>query len=475
MRRLSRRALMQAGLAAGMAPLLPAGRAARGAPAALPAEVDVAIVGAGMAGLAAAQLLAERNRSVAVLEARDRIGGRIWTDSSQLGVPVDLGAAALHSADINPLVAELRRREVRLQPDDGDFWLFDRDAQGRGRDAELLDYDSLGAAYDRIDDALADAKVLRADVPLASRVKLDNGNATPGVATAAGLAGRWSDLARALAGPLHQGVEFAQVAALDAPRLAGTGNEIWLPGGMGGWLADYARRLPVYLSRKVVRIEWSGSGVLLATAEGQLRAEACIVTLPAGLLADGIVFQPGLPEVQREALGRLGMGLLDRIALLYEPGSFEAPVNTQALARITAGRDPGAMAFRLNVQAQPLAVAMVGGDYARRLEAAGEAAAIAAARAQLKMMLGDDIDRRFVRGAASAWGRDPLSRGAVCVARPGFTAARRLAGRALAGPAGRVRVLFAGEAFAPADWTGSVTGAWLSGRQAATEALRMLG
>src|SRR3546814_3151054 len=116
-----------------------------------------------MAGLAAAQMLTERGRSVAVLEARDRIGGRVWTDSARLGVPVDLGAAALKSSDVNPLVAELRRREVRMQPDDGDFWLFDRDSRGGSRDAEPLDYDALGAAYDRIDDALADAKVLRAD------------------------------------------------------------------------------------------------------------------------------------------------------------------------------------------------------------------------------------------------------------------------------------------------------------------------
>jgi len=476
----TRRMAIQSGLAAAMLPSA-AARAA-GSPAApvagpgpLPAEVDIAVVGAGMAGLAAAAMLTGRNRTVAVLEARDRIGGRIWTDTARLGVPVDLGAASLRSSDINPLVAELRRREVSMQADDGDFWLFDRDGQGRGRDAETLDYDALGVAYDRLDDALVDAKVLRADVALASRIKLDGNGAAAGPA----LGGRWADLARALAGPLHLGVEFGQVAALDAPRLAGTGNEVWLPGGLGGWLGDFARGLPVHLSRAVTRIEWSARGVTLTTAEGQVRASACIVTLPVGVLAQGggrdaPRFEPDLPEVQRDALGRLGMGLLDRIALLYEPGSFEAPVNTQALSR-SAAAGAGFMAVRLNVQAQPVAVALVGGDYARDLEARGEAAAIAAAREQLKGMLGDEVDRRFVRGIAAAWGRDPWSRGAVCVARPGFSSARRLAGRALSGSAGRARVLFAGEAFAPQEWIGSVAGAWLSGRAAAAEALRVLG
>src|SRR3546814_7132308 len=79
-----------------------------------------------------------------------------------------------------------------MQPDDGDFWLFDRDSRGGSRDAEPLDYDALGAAYDRIDDVLADAKVLRADVALASRVKLD-GDVPAGGNTGGSTAGRRSE------------------------------------------------------------------------------------------------------------------------------------------------------------------------------------------------------------------------------------------------------------------------------------------
>lgn len=430
-----------------------------------PGETEVVIIGAGLAGLAAARLLQERGRSVVVLEARDRVGGRCWTDTTRLGFAVDLGAAMLRSADINPLVAELRRRDVRLQSDDGDFWLFDQDRSGEAaRDAEMHDYDALGFAYDKLDDALLDARTLRSDVPLASRVKLDS----------AGPAGRWIDLAKALVGPLHVGVEFSAVSALDVPRLAGTGNDVWLPGCFGSWVAQSATGLPVFLNNAVVRIDWNGSGVTVATAEGQVKAEACIVTLPLGLLAakDGILFQPGLPEPQREALGRMSMGLIDRIALQYEAGTFEAPANTQALLRIQGTR---AMSLRLNAQGLPLVIAQVGGDYARDLEGRGDVAMIAAARSQVRAMLGETVDRRFVKGIVTQWGRDPWSRGSVATARPGFASARRNAGRALTSSAGRARVLFAGEAFAPIDWIGSATGAWLSGRIAATEALRVLG
>lgn len=458
-----RQAIMMTAAAA----LLPAGFAAR-AVTALPSETEVVIVGAGLAGLSAARMLQDRGRNVVVLEARDRLGGRIWTNTTALDVPVDLGASLLKSADINPLAIEMRNRELRLQADEGDFWLFDQNSSGEpARDAATEDYDALGFAYDRMDDALLDARALRSDVPLASRIKLDPN----------GPAGRWIDLARALAAPLHVGVEFPVLSALDAPRLTGTGNDAWLPGGFGNWVNQFAADLPVFRNRAVVRIDWAGTasgGVTVATAEGHVRAEACIVTVPLGLLnaKDGIVFQPGLPEPQREALSRMTMGVMDRIALQYEGGTFDAPANTQALLRAHGSR---AMSLRLNAQGMPLAIAQVGGDYARDLEARGEAAMIAAARSQVRTMLGEAVDRKFVKGIASHWGRDPWSRGAVATAKPGFATARRNAGRALTSAAGRARVLFAGEAFAPVDWIGSAAGAWLSGRMAATEALRVLG
>jgi monoamine oxidase len=466
MRPMSHATRRQAMMMTAAAALLPGSFAARAAN--LPSETEVVIVGAGLAGLSAARMLQDRGRNVVVLEARDRLGGRIWTNTSALDVPVDLGASLLKSADINPLAIEMRNRELRLQADEGDFWLFDQNSSGEpARDAATEDYDALGFAYDRMDDALLDARALRSDVPLASRIKLD----------ANGPAGRWIDLARALAAPLHVGVEFPQLSALDAPRLTGTGNDAWLPGGFGSWVNQFAADLPVFRNRAVVRIDWAGTasgGVTVATAEGHVRAEACIVTVPLGLLGakDGIVFQPGLPEPQREALSRMTMGVIDRIALQYEGGTFDAPANTQALLRAHNSR---AMSLRLNAQGMPLAIAQVGGDYARDLEARGEAAMIAAARSQVRTMLGEAVDRKFVKGVASHWGRDPWSRGAVATAKPGFATARRNAGRALTSAAGRARVLFAGEAFAPVDWIGSAAGAWLSGRFAATEALRVLG
>jgi len=444
---LSRRQLLAFGLAAGLLPRFAQAQT-------LPAKVDVAVIGAGMAGLAAARLLTERGMKVAVLEARNRLGGRAFTDTSHFGFPVDLGAFHLRSLELNPLVAILRQGNTASQVEDGDFWLYEL-----GREAGIGDYDALGAALDRIDDALNDAKSARLDRSLAALV--------PSLDT------RWADAAKALAGPLHVGIDFAQVSALDAPRLAGTGNDLWLPGGLGAWVAAQGVGLPIFRERPVHGIEWSERGVVLNHAGGVLEARVCIVTLPLGVLATGgVTFKPEWPAPRREALGRLQVGAIERVALRYKPGSIDATANTQLY-----GPGPGsdidtakqAMQFRINALGQPVVLASLGGAYARDLVRAGEAALIEAARARLAKLLGPAIDAGFVEGMASNWSSDPYSLGSHSVARPGAVAARRT----LAQPLGRL--FFAGEHVAPPEWVGQLPGAWISGREAALAALKALG
>lgn len=443
---LSRRRLLALALGSGLLP-----RFARAQ--AVPAKVDVAILGAGIAGLAAARLLKDRGLSIAVLEARNRIGGRAHTDTQRFGFAVDLGALHLRSLEVNPLVPLIREARVSNQIEDGDFWLYEP-----GHEASAGDYDALGAALDRIDDALNDAKAARQDRALAALVPV--------------METRWADAARALAGPLHVGIEFAQVSALDAPRLTGTGNDLWLPGGLGAWVSSLGAGLPIFLEKPVHAIEWSERGVSIGHAGGSLEARACIVAVPLAVLAtNGVNFRPEWPAPRREALGRLQVGAIERIALRYRPGSFDAAPSTQLF-----GPGPGgdvdiarqAMQFRLNALGQPVVLASVGGAYARDLVRAGEEAMIEAARRRLAKLLGSQIDASFVDGMASRWGADPYSLGSHSVARPGAVAARR----ALAQPLGRV--FFAGEHVAPPEWVSQLPGAWASGREAALAALKAL-
>lgn len=444
---LTRRRLLQlmAGASLGLAGIRP------GLAAQPPARVDVVVLGAGIAGLAAARLVQERGLSVVVLEARERIGGRAHTDNISFDFPVDLGASMLRSTEVNPLVPLLRSMRVNFQSDDGDFWLYEP-----GREATMNDYDGLGADLDRLEDAINDAKAARQDRALAALVQLDS---------------RWADAAKGLAGPLHVGVDFPQLSALDTPRITGTGNDLWLPDGVGSWVVQLAEGLPVFTRQPVHGLEWKETGVTALAADGSVSAKAAIVALPLGVLStNGVAFSPAWPEARREAISRLQIGVVERILLRYKPGTFDAAANTQLYGPATL---PGsaarqAMLFRLNCLSRSLVVATVGGAYARELAKAGETAMIEAARARIKLLLGAAVDEAFVDGIATQWASDPYSLGSHSAARPGSASARR----AMAQPMGRV--FFAGEYVAPPEWVGQLPGAWLSGREAAAACLKSL-
>lgn len=419
------------------------GLAPRYVQASVPSSTDVVVVGAGMAGIAAAQALAAAGKKVAVLEARSRIGGRVFTDTASFGFPVDFGATFLRSAEDNPLVAEAKARRWPISKDEGDFWVYSGNA-----DASQLDYDSLGNDIDAIDRAITEARQAQADQPLAARARLRS---------------RWSDVVRALAGPVLVGADYGMLSALDAPRIIGTGNDMVVPGGMAQLLAQMSRNLSITTGAVVNHVRWERDQVKVGSSAGEVSARAVIVTLPPVLLqkppsAGGIVFEPGLPNWKMEALERLPSGLVDRVALHFENPDFGAAANTQVNYYAT-GRE--IMSFRLMALGQPIVIAQFGGAFARELEEQGEDALIQAARVRLKSIFGNKADSNFKKGRAVLWGQDRLSLGSHTYARIGQSGARKLYAQPLEG-----RLFFAGDG-APGEWAGQLPGAYQSGRDTA--------
>ncbi|WP_343870150.1 NAD(P)/FAD-dependent oxidoreductase, partial [Caenispirillum bisanense] len=428
------------GPAAATALLLGRSRAARAA------DVDVAVIGAGTAGLAAATALREAGLTVTVLEARDRIGGRAVT-APLFGVPMDLGAAWLHSSDRNPLtpVARASGLTVVRDPQDAEVWLPRR---------RFLDVDGLAAfedAYDATAEALSDLASDQGDLAAA---------ALPAPAN------DLDRLARQLIGPLTHGVPFEALSAVDFDEQIDTGEESFIAEGMGTLVATLGAVADVRLNTAVRAVDWSGPGVTLHTGSGSLRARAVLVTVSVGVLSAGTIrFTPALPADTARAIGGLRMGLLNKV-VLHLPGN---PLDLDPFDRLHALMADGSA---LDVVHRPfgsdLAVAFLGGPEAWALEKEGEAAAVATVTERLAQVYGSDLRGMIAGATATAWGADPFSLGAYSAALPGQATARA----ALALPVGD-RVFFAGEA-CDVQWATQVPGAWQSGRTAARAIARAL-
>lgn len=429
---LNRRTVLIAGALAA-APALRA--AAQGGP--------VVIVGAGAAGLAAAETLRKAGTDFLLIEARARIGGRAYTDRT-LGpdCPFDAGAEYIHWAERNPWTAIARGAGARIAREEG--WARTLTIDGRpATEAEMASRRSGFAGLDAL---------------LAPK------GADTSLAEAARAGGPDAEMAAAGLSRLSLGEDPERVSAVDYDRLW-SGSDLWID-GYGDLVARSCSDVPVRLNCPARSIDWSGRGARVETAQGTLTAAAVIVTVPVGVLKAGALrFTPGLPAVTEAALGGLGMGAYTKIGLRLDPAKLDAAALGDAVS--VAGGSP-TIYFEMAPFGRPLAVANLGGDLARDLCRAGEAHAVAYATERLAATLGDRVRGAVTAGRLAGWWTDPLARGSYSVVSPGHADARE----ALRAPVGD-RLFFAGEALGDGGAM-TVGGATLDGSRAARAVLKVL-
>ncbi len=413
---------------------------------------DVVVIGAGVAGLAAAGALRRRGASVRVIEAGMRPGGRAWTSTPPVlgGVPFDHGAAGLHAAEANPLVplacAALipvldadARRSRRLRVD--------------GRAATVDELAGYAAAYDALTTAAA------------ARATSDGPDMTLAAALAAPGAERWAPTVAAWEGAIIAAADADALSLADWRANALHGRNLSVPDGLGALVRAVLEPAagPVALGTPARRIRWhEKAGVVVETPRGTLAARAAIVTVSTGVLAAGSIgFDPPLPARLEDAIGALPMGLLSKVALRAAGADrLDLPDSASVFGEV---RGEARMVFHAWPFGRDHVIGFVGGRSAWALARAGAAAADDFARAELAALLGHRAARAFAPGAAvTEWGTDEQFLGAYCYARPGGAAARRV----LAQPLGDGRLVFAGEA-CHAGLGGTVAGAFLSGVEAA--------
>ncbi|MDP3601363.1 MAG: NAD(P)/FAD-dependent oxidoreductase [Bosea sp. (in: a-proteobacteria)] len=411
----------------------------------LAAEADVIVIGAGAAGIAAAHQLKAAGRRAIVLEARDRVGGRAFTDAS-LGPAYDAGAMFIHWAERNPWVQIARDLGVATSDESwgGGFRVF-----AGGQPMADADRQRRRGAFGQIDRRLETVDLAKRDVSIRDLL----GDLGPDLAPIAS-----SGLL------LSIGEESERISARDYQRLW-AGDDLLVPSGYGNLVAQHGAGLDIRLNQPVSEIRWDGPGVSVTTPAGTLRAQACIVTVPVGVLKAGAIrFTPALPARTRDALDGIGMGALTKIALKVEGDRFGISPGTSFLE---AGSPKRLMNFDLFPEGKDLIVAFCGGDHARELSAAGPAATRDHLTTLLSSMIGSDIRKAVTGISFPAWWTDPFARGSYSVCLPGREAAREQ----LAEPIGG-RLFIAGEATAGGGAM-TVGGATLAGRAAAAAVARI--
>ncbi len=422
----------------------------------------VLVLGAGMAGLAAARDLVASGFQVTVLEARERVGGRVWTDRS-LGSPVDMGASWIEGTKENPIAALAKECKART---------FDTD-EG---DVDLRDYDGSRVPEAQVEQIEKDGEELMEALFEAAE------EADKGRSLQEGLDELLEDEEldplerRALAWVIQNEIVCDVAAETSQISLKGYGDDdafdgpsVVFPEGYDQLPRHVARGLDVRQGHRVKHVDHGKDGVTVETNRGTFQGDAVVVALPLGVLrANTVTFSPPLPEEKRRAVERLRMGLLDKVVLAF-PRVFWTQGATFS-GYLPEEESAYTSFLHVNEYAQAGALmAFVGGDTARAMEKKKEQDVVDEVMATLRTIHGRGIpDPTGV--LISRWAADPLAGGSYSYVPVGVSASER---DRLAAPVGD-RLYFAGEA-TNRTYPATVHGAWLSGVREAARIKARLG
>lgn len=357
----------------------------------------VVVIGAGLAGLAAAQALKAKGLSPLVVEARERIGGRVHTSTLWPDLPMDLGASWIHGVSGNPVTELARAAGARFVATD-----FDAD-QMIGPAGGVIEPD-LSRAEAIVSSALKAAQRRDADVSVARAVleSADWRRATP----------QDQRLARhVINSTLEQ--EYGGAASALSAWYGDEGDEFdgddaIFPGGYGQIAAFLAKGLDIRLGEPAAEV--APGRVTLSSGE-TVAAERIVVSVPLGVLKAGrLRFAQPLADGRAKAIQSLQMGLLNKTWLRFDKIAWPRDVDWFEWLGPRAGVWAEWVSLA-RVAKAPVMVGFNAADEAREMEKLDDRATVASAHEALRSMFG----ARFpapVAAQVTRWGQDRWTHGA---------------------------------------------------------------
>ncbi len=362
---------------------------------------SIYIIGAGIAGLAAASKLKEKGFKVTLLEAKNYAGGRIKTDYS-LGIPFPMGAAFVHG-DYNSIIYRLIQK---YNPKLYDFnqasaIIFDSNNQtttttrlGKTRNyfEQILKKSRRQMQLETKDIPLQESinHILKQDGYQLNEMELN-----------------WELLYLSL----FTGIETKFLSAKHWDQMGDFNGDHLLLTSYDDLIKDLEKDQEIHFNTQVNHIEYSGRRVKLTTNKGNFESEKIIITVPLGVLqSNQITFDPMLPETKKLAIQNLKMGQLTKVGLLF-PYQFW-PNDAVIIGFNSTLADAVPLFFNLAYFFEkPILLGAISGETAIQLENAGKNQLVEQAISTLRQLFGNDIPNP-IASIATNWATDPFSYGA---------------------------------------------------------------
>lgn len=494
---------------------------------------DVIIIGAGLAGLTAAKELHRLHRSVLILEATHRIGGRAYVGYVKLPgnkppLALDYGGSWIHNISTNPLTGIIDTMGFKRSRSKFDIGYFEGSKRSGYKENQLLKDASMlfenaimiAAAREKLENLLVNSFCKKVSIS-ENKIATSTGMCTTKSAHIQQTSDSLDkylpqdkkfqnilDLIKATIGPLENGVEFNESSVVDSADFL-SGEDDLVEAGIGNFIKKYGENVPVCLNSPVEQIEYNKKGVVIHVQGGQVyQGHDTLITVSTGVLNRGLIkFNPELPSWKKIAYQNLPMGYFQKIIIPFKTDAlpvqennvvtlYKGPISEQErkLAKkynkSIKNQKKRIILFLIKPFGAPVIIGFFGGEWAQvfeqecknkvfgteKMKSCDKIAvdtikqALSAMYSSKKMNILDIIDENAID--VTHWSLEPYTLGAYSAAKPGnWDKHADLAQPIGVNADGKqvLRLFFAGEACARPIYNGSLAGAYETGLNAARE------